>query len=60
MACMNRNDFDRTACQDAFQAYRDCKKAWVRILALYLAFRRAGLISVQMDKLREDRRNGRV
>jgi hypothetical protein len=27
---MNRNDFDRTACQDAFQAYRDCKKAWVR------------------------------
>jgi hypothetical protein len=36
MACMNRNDFDRTACQDAFQAYRDCKKAWVRAPLLRL------------------------
>ncbi|KAK4213139.1 hypothetical protein QBC37DRAFT_180600 [Rhypophila decipiens] len=28
--CLNRNDGDRTFCQDYFQAYRDCKKHWVR------------------------------
>jgi hypothetical protein len=27
---MNKNDYDREACSDVFQAYRDCKKAWVR------------------------------
>ncbi|KAM7218840.1 hypothetical protein V8F06_005720 [Rhypophila decipiens] len=26
--CLNRNDGDRTFCQDYFQAYRDCKKHW--------------------------------
>jgi hypothetical protein len=30
MDCMNKNDYDREACSDVFQAYRDCKKAWVR------------------------------
>ncbi|KAM7192167.1 hypothetical protein V8F20_009002 [Naviculisporaceae sp. PSN 640] len=30
--CLNRNDGDRTMCQDYFQAYRDCKKHWVRSL----------------------------
>ncbi|KAF8349518.1 hypothetical protein F5887DRAFT_1270347 [Amanita rubescens] len=30
MECMNRNDYDRDACLDYFQAYRDCKKAWIQ------------------------------
>ncbi|KAI0328671.1 hypothetical protein GY45DRAFT_1325958 [Cubamyces sp. BRFM 1775] len=29
MDCMNHNDYDRDKCLDYFQAYRDCKKAWV-------------------------------
>ncbi|KAI0793908.1 hypothetical protein C8Q74DRAFT_1365447 [Fomes fomentarius] len=27
--CMNLNDYDRDKCLDYFQAYRDCKKAWM-------------------------------
>ena len=30
MNCLNKNDYDREKCLDFFQAYRDCKKAWVR------------------------------
>ncbi|KAI0065500.1 hypothetical protein BV25DRAFT_1798376 [Artomyces pyxidatus] len=29
MACLNRHDYDRDKCLDFFQAYRDCKKAWM-------------------------------
>ncbi|PFH49965.1 hypothetical protein AMATHDRAFT_146378 [Amanita thiersii Skay4041] len=29
MDCLNRNNYDRDACLDYFQAYRDCKKAWI-------------------------------
>ncbi|KAK4462602.1 hypothetical protein QBC42DRAFT_267574 [Cladorrhinum samala] len=27
--CLHRNAGDRTMCSDYFQAYRDCKKAWI-------------------------------
>ncbi|KAL2019350.1 hypothetical protein VTK56DRAFT_9730 [Thermocarpiscus australiensis] len=27
--CLHRNGGDRTMCTDYFQAYRDCKKAWI-------------------------------
>ncbi|EGS24087.1 cytochrome c oxidase-like protein [Thermochaetoides thermophila DSM 1495] len=27
--CLHRNNGDRTMCSDYFQAYRDCKKAWL-------------------------------
>ncbi|KAK3291938.1 uncharacterized protein B0H64DRAFT_408492 [Chaetomium fimeti] len=27
--CLNRNGGDRSLCSDYFQAYRDCKKAWI-------------------------------
>ncbi|KAK4034134.1 hypothetical protein C8A01DRAFT_18998 [Parachaetomium inaequale] len=27
--CLHRNGGDRTLCSDYFQAYRDCKKAWI-------------------------------
>lgn len=30
LSCMDRNDYNRDNCMDFFQAYRDCKKAWVR------------------------------
>lgn len=30
LSCMDRNDYNRDNCMDYFQAYRDCKKAWVR------------------------------
>ena len=30
MDCLNRHDYDRDKCLDFFQAYRDCKKSWVR------------------------------
>lgn len=26
---MSRNNYDRDACQNYFQIYRDCKSAWV-------------------------------
>ncbi|TFY61187.1 hypothetical protein EVG20_g7151 [Dentipellis fragilis] len=29
MECLNRHDYDRDKCLDFFQAYRDCKKAWI-------------------------------
>ncbi|KAH9074947.1 hypothetical protein EDB83DRAFT_2354322 [Lactarius deliciosus] len=29
MNCLNRNHYDRDKCLDFFQAYRDCKKAWM-------------------------------
>ncbi|KAE9392253.1 hypothetical protein BT96DRAFT_1023659 [Gymnopus androsaceus JB14] len=29
LACMNKNDYDREQCLEYFQAYRDCKSAWL-------------------------------
>ncbi|KAJ7890669.1 hypothetical protein B0H14DRAFT_3429075 [Mycena olivaceomarginata] len=26
---MDQNNYDRNACMDYFQAYRDCKAAWI-------------------------------
>ena len=34
MDCLERNDYDRDACLDFFQAYRDCKNTWVSVLLL--------------------------
>ena len=31
MDCLNRYDYDRDACLDYFQAYRDCKNTWVSV-----------------------------
>ncbi|KAF2142073.1 uncharacterized protein K452DRAFT_249868, partial [Aplosporella prunicola CBS 121167] len=30
LRCLHRNGGDRDMCSDYFQAYRDCKKEWVR------------------------------
>ncbi|EDR14099.1 uncharacterized protein LACBIDRAFT_244368 [Laccaria bicolor S238N-H82] len=30
MDCLNRNNYDRDACLDYFQAYRDCKNSWIQ------------------------------
>ncbi|KIM44950.1 hypothetical protein M413DRAFT_67501 [Hebeloma cylindrosporum] len=30
MDCMTRNDYDRDACLEYFQAYRDCKSTWIK------------------------------
>src|SRR5260221_4626562 len=32
MNCLNQRKYDRDKCLDVFQAYRDCKKAWVRLI----------------------------
>ena len=32
LKCLRRNMGDRDMCTDYFQAYRDCKKKWVRFL----------------------------
>ncbi|KAJ7224379.1 hypothetical protein GGX14DRAFT_649992 [Mycena pura] len=29
LKCMDLNNYDRSACMDYFQAYRDCKAAWI-------------------------------
>ncbi|KAI5992578.1 hypothetical protein F5J12DRAFT_726944, partial [Pisolithus orientalis] len=29
LKCMDRNQYDKGKCEDFFQAYRDCKRAWV-------------------------------
>lgn len=31
MDCLSRNDYDRDACLEYFQAYRDCKNTWVSV-----------------------------
>lgn len=29
LKCMDRNQYDKGKCEDFFQAYRDCKRAWL-------------------------------
>ncbi|KAF9036977.1 hypothetical protein BDZ89DRAFT_1090741 [Hymenopellis radicata] len=29
LTCLARNDYNRDACLDYFQAYRDCKSTWI-------------------------------
>ncbi|GAA5903736.1 hypothetical protein JCM8208_006562 [Rhodotorula glutinis] len=29
MRCLDRNSYDRSKCNEFFQAYRDCKKTWL-------------------------------
>ncbi|KDQ18932.1 hypothetical protein BOTBODRAFT_28412 [Botryobasidium botryosum FD-172 SS1] len=29
MDCLNKNSYDRDSCLHLFQAYRDCKSAWL-------------------------------
>nr|GAT46759.1 predicted protein [Mycena chlorophos] len=29
LKCMDLNDYDRDKCMDYFEAYRDCKAAWL-------------------------------
>ncbi|OJA10689.1 hypothetical protein AZE42_01034 [Rhizopogon vesiculosus] len=29
LSCMDHNGYNRDKCMDFFQAYRDCKKAWL-------------------------------
>lgn len=36
LACMDQNDYNRDKCMEYFQAYRDCKRAWVRIASVML------------------------
>ncbi|KAK7450063.1 cytochrome c oxidase-assembly factor cox-23 [Colletotrichum acutatum] len=58
--CLHRNGGDRTMCGDYFQAYRDCKKAWVRCFPPSLRWRRQlypqTLTPWQFDKLKADRK----
>jgi len=37
MDCLNRHDYDRDKCLNFFQAYRDCKKEWVRPITVSLS-----------------------
>ncbi|KAF5316031.1 hypothetical protein D9619_006207 [Psilocybe cf. subviscida] len=30
MDCLNRNNYNRDACLEYFQVYRDCKNAWIQ------------------------------
>ncbi|KAH6916165.1 hypothetical protein BKA70DRAFT_1179581 [Coprinopsis sp. MPI-PUGE-AT-0042] len=30
MDCLDKNNYDRDKCLDYFQAYRDCKNAWIQ------------------------------
>ncbi|KAJ7281797.1 hypothetical protein C8J57DRAFT_1298567 [Mycena rebaudengoi] len=30
LKCMDKNNYDRSECMDYFQAYRDCKAAWIQ------------------------------
>ncbi|KAL0575281.1 Mitochondrial copper homeostasis protein [Marasmius crinis-equi] len=60
MACMNKYDFDRDKCLDYFQAYRDCKKAWVSDSRNRQQTRpAANFLSIQIDQRKADRRAGR-
>ncbi|KAG8220940.1 hypothetical protein J3R82DRAFT_2445, partial [Butyriboletus roseoflavus] len=29
LACMDQNGYNRDKCMEYFQAYRDCKRAWL-------------------------------
>lgn len=58
LSCMDRNGYNRDKCMDFFQAYRDCKKAWVRYLASGTCCESSILIFFQLEQRREDRRAG--
>jgi len=61
MDCLNRNDYDRDACLEYFQAYRDCKNTWVRLHSSRLCFVISSVLTtpVQIQQRKEDRRAGR-
>ncbi|KAJ7504500.1 hypothetical protein B0H11DRAFT_2187410 [Mycena galericulata] len=52
---MDQNNYDRNACMDYFQAYRDCKAAWV-CCSPPSAF---SSDKSQIERRKDDRRNGR-
>ena len=52
MDCLNRNNYDRDACLDYFQAYRDCKNSWVHFSDLYPAAERADELFLRSSKER--------
>lgn len=29
MKCLDRNNYDKSKCQEAFNAYKECKRIWV-------------------------------
>jgi len=29
MKCLDKNNYDRSKCQEAFDAYKECKRQWV-------------------------------
>jgi len=39
LACMDQNGYNRDKCMAYFQAYRDCKRAWVRIVVACCSWR---------------------
>lgn len=49
MRCLDRNNYDRSKCQEAFDAYKECKRMWVGVPCYYA--------DKQMSKKKEDRRN---
>ncbi len=60
MECMNRNDYDRDACLGYFQAYRDCKKAWVSFFSQAILRAFFPNFYVQIQQRKADRRAGRA
>lgn len=54
--CLDRFDYDRDKCTDFFQAYRDCKKSWVRGLRLCVIVRALTLVSYMYRRWSSERR----
>ena len=60
MDCMNHNDYDRDKCLDYFQAYRDCKKAWVsRLPGIPDLWLLVAETVFKMEQRKADRRAGK-
>ena len=60
MECLNKNDYDKTKCKDFFEAYKDCKRAWVSSIQVTM-YIRTHLPSYldQMEKRRQDGLSGK-
>ncbi|OBR04336.1 Cytochrome c oxidase-assembly factor cox-23 [Colletotrichum higginsianum IMI 349063] len=54
--CLHRNGGDKTMCGDYFQAYRDCKKAWVRIHTPFHITDLEVLTLPKLDRRKEERK----
>ncbi|KAG9312982.1 hypothetical protein JVU11DRAFT_6420 [Chiua virens] len=61
LACMDQNGHNRDKCMEYFRAYKDCKRAWVRLVSScsFTPLTRLHIVVYQIEQRRADRQRGR-